>query len=184
MRERQGIVDPLEKYDRARVEDAAICRVHSDWSITASMSRRSESGSIAGNCDHRSMSTLADTGSRPSGTRSATGLPSRVTVIRSPRATRSTMPPPSLRRSRIEISVTRHRITRDTRPVYNCTRRRDGSWLPAGPPPSSRLPSSPTGTTLAGCEHDTTDTRAARMGGVGHRRTPLSEPRPPGLRHR
>lgn len=105
-RERPWVSDPLEQHHGAGVEDSPIPGAHSDGSMRASMSRRSDSGSIAGSCDHRSTSTSIERGARPRGTRSATGLPSRVTVIRSPWATRSTMSPPWFRSSRIEISVT------------------------------------------------------------------------------
>jgi hypothetical protein len=62
--------------------------------MTESMSRRSEVGSIAGRWDQRWSKTRAESGARSSGNKRATGLPSRVTVIRSPWATRSTMSPP------------------------------------------------------------------------------------------
>ncbi len=104
-RERPWVGDPFEQHHGAGVEDSPIRGAHSDGSMSASMSRRSDPGSIAGRCDHRSTSTSTERGARPRGTRSATGLPSRVTVIRSPWATRSTMSPPWFRSSRIEISV-------------------------------------------------------------------------------
>ena len=93
--------------NRAGVEDASARDAHRDESRAASMSLRRDVGSIAGRRDHRSMSTSTESGWRSSGTRRATGLPSLVTVIRSPRAIRSTMSPPWLRSSRIEISLKR-----------------------------------------------------------------------------
>ncbi len=75
-------------------------RGHSDGSMTVSMSRRSASRSMRGNPFLRSMSSTGLALRRGSGRNSATARPSRVTITRSPRSTRSSTSPPLLRRSR------------------------------------------------------------------------------------
>ena len=87
------------------------------------MSRRRDSGSIAGSCDHRSMSTSTERGSRPRGTRSATGLPLLEThgqTAHHERLGSTALPPPWLRSSRIDIF--RH-LESVSAPVIRCEAR-------------------------------------------------------------
>ncbi len=95
--------DPSEKDQRACVENAGL--VHNDASITESRSRRSSSGSTRGRWARRRISSAMGSAPERRGRSSATCLPRRVTVTRSPRATRSTTSPPWLRSSRIDTSA-------------------------------------------------------------------------------
>ena len=61
---------------------------HSAGSIKSSMSRRKGSGSTLGRCLRRRMSSAGPMLGFGRGRSSATGAPSRVTTIRSPRSTR------------------------------------------------------------------------------------------------
>ena len=73
---------------------------HNDASITLSTSERRASGSTSGRWRRRRISSVALKLRRGSGRSSATGTPSRVTTIRSPRSTRRSTSPPLFRRSR------------------------------------------------------------------------------------
>jgi hypothetical protein len=92
-----GCLDPSEEDERVGIEQTATTHArgsHSDESMTASRSWRSRFGSISGSRDHRSRTTGPASEGRGNGRSSATGLPSRVMMIRSPAATRSTTSPP------------------------------------------------------------------------------------------
>lgn len=68
------------------------------------MSWRRRSGSTGGRLERRRTSSRTSTRAEATGRSSATGLPFRVTVRRSPRATRSTTSPPWFLSSRIDTS--------------------------------------------------------------------------------
>ena len=86
---RRGVQHPLAR---------SFC--HSDGSIRPSMSRRSASGLTCGRFLRRRMSSAGPALDRGRGRSSATGEPSRVTTMRSPRSTRRKTSPPLFRRSR------------------------------------------------------------------------------------
>ena len=109
-------MDVSHRYDCGGIQDptaralAGIC--HRAGSKTSSSSARMVRKSTGGSRCHRSSRVSASTGCRLRGRSSATGLPSRVIVICSPRATRSTTSPPWLRSSRIVTSVMLSSVSR------------------------------------------------------------------------
>jgi hypothetical protein len=79
---------------------------HSEGSIRSSTSRRSASVSTLGKYLRRLINSPGPALGRGSGRNSATGVPSRVTTIRSPRSTRRSTSTPLLRSSRTVTVVT------------------------------------------------------------------------------
>src|SRR5262249_25606931 len=93
--------DVAEKDHRGGVQHSlARSRHHSDGSIRLSTSRRSASGLPRGRFLGGRTSSAGPTLERGSGRSAATGVPSRVTTMRSPRSTRRSTSPPLFRRSR------------------------------------------------------------------------------------
>ena len=112
-----GIPESRQQDDRGGVQDASRCArpPYSHGSSTSSSSARNLVGSTAGSWRQWASNVSAVTRGRLTGHSSATGRPSRVTVIRSPLSTRSTTSPPRLRRSRIvTCPIEMKCITRET----------------------------------------------------------------------
>lgn len=96
------------------------------------MSARRATGSTAGSRRRRLSRASAERGGR-TGRSSATALPERVIVIRSPRAARSTTSPPWLRRSRMLTSDMQVNVSRVIRSL--CVHHLfDPSEIPGGRP--------------------------------------------------
>ncbi len=109
-----GWVGYLAKEDHRGGIQHSLGRIfcHSDGSIRSSISRRSASGFTCGRFLRRRMSSAGLALDRGSGRSSATGAPSRVTTMRSPRSTRRRTSPPLFRRSRtvtVSICLVYHR---------------------------------------------------------------------------
>ncbi len=116
--ERLRVLDPRQQDEGARVQHSALVPhriAQTVASTTASRSALSFRGSTRGRARHRSRSASARSPRAGSGRNSATALPERVTVNVSPRATRSRIRPPWLRRSRtVTLPMAKKCITRDT----------------------------------------------------------------------
>ena len=116
--EKPLIGDPRQQDHRAGIQNAAFVTYarssHSDESSAASMSAFSRSASTGTRRCHRPSSAEARSGRRDNGRSSAMACPSRVTVNDSPRSTRASTRPPSLRSSRTVTSAMPSRITGET----------------------------------------------------------------------
>lgn len=96
-----------QKNHRGGIQHPPVLGVgHSDGSIRLSISRRSASGSTRGRFLRRRISSVGLALERGNGRSSATGVPSRVMTMRSPRSTRRRTSPPLLRSSRtVTVSI-------------------------------------------------------------------------------
>ena len=104
--QRRSIGDASKQDHGAGIEHTSPTMLaHRRESSVASMSLRNRSGSTSGSCRHLARRTDAGSGGAPTGLSCATAFPERVIVTFSPCATRSTMSPPWLRRSRMDTSV-------------------------------------------------------------------------------
>jgi len=130
-RQELRIAQPRQQDDGRSVENATSPL---DWTHQLRVSRysstslRRSTGSMTGKCLQRRSKTSAVTFDWRNGRSSATGLPSRVIVMRSPRETRSMTRPPRLRKSRMVTSDMPQNVSPVRQAAWNAVASACRSW--------------------------------------------------------